>query len=212
MWRSIPDHADAARCTKNWTPSRFPVLKNTPWTGFAVERANQPGLPVPRHKTGSLATQQGWDGLVFQLAKAVWNPPRPSYFADDLVDTQRLGVAAAERCQHVLEAVFLARLGFGESNRADHEAAITACTRAVERASARRCLGAVGGPVHPCPCVHHLSGNPGSACGERPRGNFAAAQMQDRNQAVIDELLLRAPRRTPAAVDPPKRTGMVRAG
>jgi hypothetical protein len=103
--------------------------------------------------------------LVFQLAKAVWNPPRPSYFADDLVDTQRLGVAAAERCQHVLEAVFLARLGFGESNRADHEAAITACTRAVERASARRCLGAVGGPVHPCPCVHHLSGNPGSACG-----------------------------------------------
>jgi hypothetical protein len=92
-------------------------------------------------------------------------PLRPSYFADDLVDTQRLGVAAAERCQHVLEAVFLARLGFGESNRADHEAAITACTRAVERASARRCLGAVGGPVHPCPCVHHLSGNPGSACG-----------------------------------------------
>jgi hypothetical protein len=102
MWRSIPDQADAARCTKNWTPSRFPVLKNRPWTGFAVERANQPGLPVPRHTTGSLATQQGWDGLVFQLAKAVWNPPRPSYFADDLVDTQRLGVAAAERCQHVL--------------------------------------------------------------------------------------------------------------
>ena len=74
--------------------------------------------------------------MVFQLAKAVWNPPRPSYFADDLVDTQRLGVATAERCQHVLEAVFLARLGFGESNRADHEAAMTACTRAVERASA----------------------------------------------------------------------------
>jgi hypothetical protein len=71
------------------------------------------------------------------------------------------------------------------------------------------------GPVHPCPCVHHLSGNPratpGSACGERPRGNFAAAQMQGRNQAVIDELLLRAPRRTPAAVDSPNRTGMVRA-
>jgi hypothetical protein len=151
--------------------------------------------------------------LVFQLAKAVWNPPRPSYFADDLVDTQRLGVAAAERCQHVLEAVFLARLGFGESNRADHEAAITACTRAVERASAfgdawvqSAALSIRARAFTICRATL------GSACGERPRGNFAAAQMQGRNQAVIDELLLRAPRRTPAAVDPPNRTGMVRAG
>jgi hypothetical protein len=60
---------------------------------------------------------------------------RPGYFADDLVDTQRLGTAAAERCQHVLQAVFLARLGFGESNRRHHEAAITAYASAVERAS-----------------------------------------------------------------------------
>jgi hypothetical protein len=96
---------------------------------FAVERANVLASQY-------CAAQQGWDGLVFQLAEAVWNPLRPSYLADDLVDTQRLGMAAAERCQHVLEAVFLARLGFGESNRGHHEAAITACTSVIERASA----------------------------------------------------------------------------
>jgi tetratricopeptide (TPR) repeat protein len=98
---------------------------------FAVERANVLASQY-------LAEQHGWDGLVFQLAEAVWNPLRPSYFADDLVETQQRGVAAAQRCQHVLEAVFLARLGFGETNRAHHEAAITACTLAFERATTFR--------------------------------------------------------------------------
>ncbi|WP_147263861.1 hypothetical protein [Prauserella sp. PE36] len=83
-----------------------------------------------------LAGQQGWDGLVFQLAEVVWNPLRPSYFADDLVQTQQLGIVSAQRCKHILEAVFLARLGFGESNRSHHDAAITACTTAIERATA----------------------------------------------------------------------------
>lgn len=95
---------------------------------FAVERANVLASQY-------LAAQQRWDGLVYQLAEVVWNPLRPSYFADDLVATQQLGVDAAQRCQHPLEAVFLARLGFGETNRAHHEAAITACTSAVERAT-----------------------------------------------------------------------------
>jgi tetratricopeptide (TPR) repeat protein len=95
---------------------------------FAIERVNVLAAQY-------LAAQHGWDGLVFQLAEVVWNPLRPSYFVDDLVDTQQLGVDAAQRCQHLLEAVFLARLGFGETNRAHHEAAITACTRAFERAS-----------------------------------------------------------------------------
>jgi tetratricopeptide (TPR) repeat protein len=95
---------------------------------FAVERVNVLASQY-------LAAQHGWDGLVFQLAEVVWNPLRPSYFADDLVDTQELGVAAAQRCRHVLEPVFLARLGFGETNRAHHETAITACTSAIERAT-----------------------------------------------------------------------------
>ena len=96
---------------------------------FAVERANVLASQY-------LAAQEGWDGLVFQLAEVVWNPLRPSYFADDLVDTQQLGILAAQRCQHVLEAVFLTRLGFGETNRAHHDAAITSCTTAIERARA----------------------------------------------------------------------------
>lgn len=94
---------------------------------FGVERANVLASQY-------LADQEGWDGLVFQLAEVVWNPLRPSYFADDLVNTQELGILAAQRCQHVLEAVFLTRLGFGETNRAHHDAAITTCTAAIERA------------------------------------------------------------------------------
>jgi tetratricopeptide (TPR) repeat protein len=83
-----------------------------------------------------IAAQEGWDGLVFQLAEVVWNPLRPSYFAEELVHTQQLGIPAAQRCNHVLEAVFLARLGFGESNRSHHDAAMAACAMAVERAAA----------------------------------------------------------------------------
>ncbi len=96
---------------------------------FTLERANVLASQY-------LAAQQGWDGLVFQLAEAVWNPLRPSYFADDLVQTQELGIVSAQHCKHILEAVFLTRLGFGESNRAHHDAAITACTTAIERATA----------------------------------------------------------------------------
>ncbi|MFD5089204.1 hypothetical protein ACFWMR_01290 [Amycolatopsis thailandensis] len=96
---------------------------------FTLERANVLASQY-------LAAQQGWDGLVFQLAEAVWNPLRPSYFADDLVQTQELGIVSAQRCKHILEAVFLTRLGFGESNRAHHDAAITVCTTAIERATA----------------------------------------------------------------------------
>jgi tetratricopeptide (TPR) repeat protein/DNA-binding transcriptional ArsR family regulator len=96
---------------------------------FAVERANVLASQY-------LAAQEGWDGLVFQLAEVVWNPLRTSYFADDLVNTQQLGIQAAQRCKHVLEAVFLTRQGFGESNLAHHDAAVTACTTAIERAKA----------------------------------------------------------------------------
>ncbi|HEX5115964.1 MAG TPA: ATP-binding protein [Pseudonocardiaceae bacterium] len=96
---------------------------------FAVERANVLASQY-------LAAEEGWDGLVFQLAEVVWNPLRPSYFADDLVNTQQLGIVAAQRCKHVLEAVFLTRLGFGESNRAHHDAAIAACATAIDRAKA----------------------------------------------------------------------------
>jgi tetratricopeptide (TPR) repeat protein len=94
---------------------------------FTIERANVLASQY-------LAAQEGWDGLVFQLAEVVWNPLRSSYFAADLVDTQQLGILAAQRCQHVLEAIFLTRLGFGETNRAHHDAAITSCTTAIERA------------------------------------------------------------------------------
>jgi tetratricopeptide (TPR) repeat protein len=96
---------------------------------FAAERANV--LSSQR-----LAAQEGWDGLVFQLAEVVWNPLRTSYFADDLVRSQQLGIVAAQRCDHVLEGVFLTRLGFGESNRGHHNEAITACTTAIKRATA----------------------------------------------------------------------------
>jgi tetratricopeptide (TPR) repeat protein len=95
---------------------------------FAVERVNILA-------SQQIAAHEGWDGLVFQLAETVWNPLRPSYFADDLVHTQQLGIIAAQRCQHILEAVFLARLGFGESNRGHHDEAITACTTAIECAA-----------------------------------------------------------------------------
>lgn len=128
----------AADMAINPQPRRFsPVyehLDTEPFTSaehalswFSVERAN---VLTSQH----LAAQEGWDGLVFQLAETVWNPLRPSYFADDLVHTQQLGILAAQRCTHVLEAVFLTRLGFGESNRSRHEAAVTACTTAIERA------------------------------------------------------------------------------
>lgn len=96
---------------------------------FAIERAN---VLASQH----LAAQESWDGLVFQFAEAVWNPLRTSYFADDLVHTQQLGIRAAQRCKHVLEAVFLTRQGFGESNLSRHDAAVTACTTAIERAKA----------------------------------------------------------------------------
>ncbi|WP_414939700.1 hypothetical protein [Amycolatopsis sp. cmx-11-51] len=96
---------------------------------FTLERANVLASQY-------LAAQQGWDGLVFQLAEVVWNPLRPSYFAEDLVQTQQLGIVSAQHCKHILEAVFLARLGFGETNRSHHDAAITACTTAIERATA----------------------------------------------------------------------------
>lgn len=76
------------------------------------------------------------NGLVFQLAEVVWNPLRPSYFADDLVHTQQLGIGAAQRCEHVLKVLFLARLGFSESNRGRHEDAIGARTTAIEKAIA----------------------------------------------------------------------------
>jgi tetratricopeptide (TPR) repeat protein len=83
-----------------------------------------------------LAAEEGWDGLVYQFAEAAWNPLRLGYFADDVVNTQRLGTVAARQCGHLLEVVFLARLGLGESDRGRHDAATTACTTAVDRATA----------------------------------------------------------------------------
>lgn len=94
---------------------------------FTVEQAN---ILASQHH----AAQEGWDGLVFQLAETVWNPLRAGYCADELVDTQQLGVNAARDCQHPLEAVLYARLGFGETNRGRHDAAITACTTGLDRA------------------------------------------------------------------------------
>jgi tetratricopeptide (TPR) repeat protein len=95
---------------------------------FDVERTNVLA-------SQDIARQHDWNGLVFQFAEVVWNPLRASYAADDLAHTQQLGIGAARHHEHVLEAVFLARLGFAESNRGRHEQAIAACTEALERAT-----------------------------------------------------------------------------
>lgn len=95
---------------------------------FAHEHAN---VLASQH----LAAEHGWDGLVYQFAETLWNPLRPSHAADELAETQQRGADAARRCGHVLESVCLTRLGFAETNRRNHEAAVQACTAAVERAT-----------------------------------------------------------------------------
>ncbi|WP_157232849.1 tetratricopeptide repeat protein [Kibdelosporangium phytohabitans] len=81
-----------------------------------------------------VASDEGWDDLVYQLAEAVWNPLRATY-SDDLVHTLRVGVHAARRSAHLLETVFHARLAYAESVRQRHESAIAAATHAVHQAS-----------------------------------------------------------------------------
>jgi hypothetical protein len=47
----------------------------------------------------SLTSDEGWAGLVRQLAETTWTPLRLGYFTDDLVDAQRPGINAAQQCR-----------------------------------------------------------------------------------------------------------------
>ncbi|MFI7676346.1 NB-ARC domain-containing protein [Actinophytocola sp. NPDC049390] len=83
----------------------------------------------------TVADDCGWSELVYQFGEVLWNPLRPNYTAAELVQSQFLGANAAADAGHILEIVCRTRQGFGETNLGHHEAAITICTVAVQRAT-----------------------------------------------------------------------------